>query len=308
MNSAKVPTAAMIMAAPSDGTDGVVDGQADGDGNHRLAGLVTGPEEGARHHPAALAGEDAGQQPPAGQRAVIDDSHLSVSPAHSPESTAVSSSTIRLLLGAVVSPDRDDGRRLGDRVGDDRRRAARTPRASARGDHLVRRALGADPAVPHGDQVVGVPAGEVEVVHHDHDGRAAPPVEVGEQVEHLELVAQVEVGGRLVEQQQIGLLGERHRDPDPLPLAAAHLLDRPVGQLQRAGGGQRLGHGSVVVGRPLPEPALVRVAASTDQIGDGDALRRDRGLRQQAHHLGDLLARDGGDGACRPAAPRRRSG
>ena len=39
-------------------------------------------------------------------------------------------------------------------------------------DDLGRRALGDDRAVAHGDEVVGVAAGQVEVVQHEHD-RAA---------------------------------------------------------------------------------------------------------------------------------------
>ncbi len=58
------------------------------------------------------------------------------------------------------------------------------------------------PAVGERDEVVGVAGGEVEVVQHHHDGRAAGAVEVGEQIEHVDLVAHVEEGRRFVEQQQ----------------------------------------------------------------------------------------------------------
>ena len=39
---------------------------------------------------------------------------------------------------------------------------------------------------------------------------------------------------------------------------------------------------------PPAEPALVRVAAAGDQVGDGDAVGRDGRLRQQPEHLGDV--------------------
>ena len=97
-------------------------------------------------------------------------------------------------------------------------------------------ALGDERPALHGDQVVGVAAGLVEVVQHEHDRAALALVEVDEQVEHLDLVGEVEERRRLVEQHQVGALGQRHGDPDPLALAARQLVDRPVGEVERAGG------------------------------------------------------------------------
>ena len=128
----------------------------------------------------------------------------------------------------------------------------------------------------HRDQVVGVAAGVVEVVQDEHDRAALLLVEVDEQVEDLDLVGEVEERGRLVEQHQRGALGERHGDPHPLALAAGQLVDRPAGEVERAGGGEGVVDGGPVGRRPLPEPALVRVAAAADEVGDGDALGGDR--------------------------------
>ena len=82
------------------------------------------------------------------------------------------------------------------------------------------------------DEVVGVARGEVEVVQHHDDRGAATGVEVGEQVEHLDLVGDVEVGRRLVEQQQVGALRQGHRDPDPLALPTGELVDDAVGETE----------------------------------------------------------------------------
>ena len=109
------------------------------------------------------------------------------------------------------------------------------------------RALGDDPPVAHRDQVVGVAGGQVEVVQHHHDRGAAASLRSREQVEHLDLVGDVEVRRRLVEQQQVGPLGQRHRDPDPLPLAAGELVDDPLGEVEGAGQLERLGHGGLVL-------------------------------------------------------------
>src|SRR5699024_3128481 len=108
------------------------------------------------------------------------------------------------------------------------------------GDDLGRGALGVDLAAVHGDQVIGVAGGEVEVVQHDAHGDAALPVQVAHHVEDLELVGDVEIGGGFVQQQHLRLLGERHRDPHPLALPAGELLEQPVLQRVGAGGGERL--------------------------------------------------------------------
>ena len=58
-------------------------------------------------------------------------------------------------------------------------------------------------------------------------------VQLGAEVEHLDLVGDVEERRRLVEQQDRRLLRERHRQPDALALAAGQLVDDPLGQVVR---------------------------------------------------------------------------
>ena len=178
--------------------------------------------------------------------------------------------------GTAAAADGHDHRRPGHRVG---HHAAVQPEHLAHqllGHHVGGRALGHDPAVLHGDEVVGVAGGLVEVVQHQDDGAPLRRVEVRQQVEHLDLVGEVEEGRRLVEQQQVGALGQRHGDPHPLPLPAGQLVDRPARELDGAGGDHGRGHGGLVLAAPLPQPRLVRVAAAGDQVGDRDAVRRGR--------------------------------
>ena len=49
-------------------------------------------------------------------------------------------------------------------------------------EDLAGRPGGVDPTVAHGDQLIGVAGGEVQVVEHHHDGGAERAVEVGEEV------------------------------------------------------------------------------------------------------------------------------
>ena len=89
------------------------------------------------------------------------------------------------------------------------------------------------------------------------------------QVEHLDLVLEVEERRRLVEQQQRRLLGERHRQPDALALAAGELVDGALGEVgRRAWRSIARLHGALVVARPLAQEALVRVAAAGDEVDD----------------------------------------
>lgn len=69
---------------------------------------------------------------------------------------------------------------------------------------LLRRPLGNNLPFADGDQVIGVAAGEIEIVQHHNDGFALPPVEIAQQFEDLYLVRQIEPGGRLIEQKGVG--------------------------------------------------------------------------------------------------------
>ena len=125
----------------------------------------------------------------------------------------------------------------------------------------------------------------------------ASPVEVDEQVEQVDLVGDVEEGRRLVEQEQVRVLGEGHRDPGPLSLAARKRGERPVHEVGDAGRVERPGDRCGVILGPAPEPALVRVATAPDEVADGDPVRRDRRLGEQPEHAGHLDGRHLGDRA-----------
>ena len=62
----------------------------------------------------------------------------------------------------------------------------------------------------------------------DDDRLAGLALQVDEQVEQVDPVTDVEERRRFVEQEQVRVLGEDHRDPHPLALAAGELGDRPV--------------------------------------------------------------------------------
>jgi len=121
--------------------------------------------------------------------------------------------------------------------------------------------------------------------------RTASMVTTAASVEWTVVGTEVEVRRRLVEQHEAGALGQRHGDPHPLPLPARQLVDRAFGEVEGACRGQGLGDGTFVLARPAAEQPLVRMPAAADQVDDRDAVRRDRLLRKQAEHAGDVAGR-----------------
>ena len=121
-------------------------------------------------------------------------------------------------------------------------------------EHLIRAGgLGDPPRVHHRDPV-GVARDHAEVVGDQDDRHTQPFAQVVDQLEDLLLDRDVERGGRLVGDEQLGLAGQRHRDHDALPHARRRAgagtssdalaglrhadpgehLDRPVGRLGAA--------------------------------------------------------------------------
>ena len=127
-------------------------------------------------------------------------------------------------------------------------------------------------AAVHHHEFVGRQRHGQFVQHADH-GAAR-----GDQRAHglhpVGLVRWVEVGERLVHQQQLGLDRERARQQHALALAARELAQRPLAPVPGLGGAQRAFHGGAVgrVGRG--QPALVRQAAEHRDVVDQQVVGR----------------------------------
>ena len=81
-----------------------------------------------------------------------------------------------------------------------------------------------DLAVLHHADPVGDLAHDVEVVGDEQHGHAEAALQILQKLEDLRLHGDVERGGRLVGDQQVRLVGERHRDHHALALAAGQLV------------------------------------------------------------------------------------
>ena len=106
-----------------------------------------------------------------------------------------------------------------------------------------------------------------EVVGGEHD-RLARAVELDDQLDEPLLRARVERGGRLVEQQHLGVHHQHRGDGDPLLLAAGQLVRRAVGQVGDVEHRQR-----VVDPLPRPRPAPGPVAADRRRAPRGPSAR-----------------------------------
>ncbi len=100
---------------------------------------------------------------------------------------------------------------------------------------------------PHGNYVRGISGREVQVVQ-DRDQCSTGLVELGTEVENLDLVCDVEKGGRFVEQQHRGALRKRHGDPYPLTLSPTQLVHQLVCCISHSDFIQGLGDNVLVFG------------------------------------------------------------
>ncbi len=143
------------------------------------------------------------------------------------------------------------------------------------GDDLFRPPFGHHPSLRHEDQLIAVLAGQVEVVQHDERGEIALRGEPPGEVEDLDLMVDIEMRGRLVEEQDAGLLGQRARDHAALPLAAREGCYRPVCKGRRMRELHRL-FGNLVIPGPLdPEARQVWRASHEHDVPHGE-VERDR--------------------------------
>ena len=113
-----------------------------------------------------------------------------------------------------------------------------------------------DLSVLHHDHIVGDAPDNVEVVGDEQHRHAELGLQVLEQLEDLRLHGDVERGRRLVGDQEVGAIGERHGDHHPLALAA--------GELVRIGAEPLRGVGDADLGQKLDDSRWRRRARARD--------------------------------------------
>src|ERR1700738_4342121 len=93
-----------------------------------------------------------------------------------------------------------------------------------RGEDLLHRPLLDDLAAIHDADHVRNAANDAEIMGDEQQAHAEPRPNLREQGQDLRLHRDIERRGRLIRDQEIGLVGERHRDHDALALATGQLM------------------------------------------------------------------------------------
>ena len=177
----------------------------------------------------------------------------------------------------------------------------------------LRRAVGGQRPAGQDPDAVGDPSGQLQVVDRGQD-RLARGGERDQSLGQVQLVADVEVGRRLVQENERGVLCERLRQGHALLLAAGQPGDGAVRQRGEVDGGQggvdalavRLGQalGPAEPRRPAQGDDLAggKVHGQVGLLADERDLARARAARPVAHGAAGQLQRPGrrdqpGDGA-----------
>ena len=153
-----------------------------------------------------------------------------------------------------------------------------------RGQHLFGRSHGEDTAGGHQHQPIAVLCGLVEIVQGGERADIALPGQILHALHQFHLMGGIEVGGRLVQEQQRGLLHQCARHQHPAMFAAGKAGDGPVGEREQIGLRQHLPH-QREIGLGIAEPApAMRIPAHEHDLAHGEI----EGGRFLLRHKGDL--------------------
>ena len=122
--------------------------------------------------------------------------------------------------------------------------------------------------------------------------------------EQLDLVADIEPGRRLVEDQGPPLLRQRPRDPNALAFAATQRIESPGAELGRLDIGQRLADDPPVVLTLRPPGAEMGISSHRDDLARPQRERHFLTLRHEPDLARHRLARPGAGAAGRRMAHR----
>ncbi len=146
-----------------------------------------------------------------------------------------------------------------------------------------------DAALLHHAYAVGDASHQVQVVADQQQRHAQPRLQCFEQFENLQLHRHVEGRGRLVGDQQLGLVGQRHGDHHPLALAAGQFVGQSLEAFVRFGNAHQFEQFQGATGRDFAREPLVQAEHFVDLLLDG-MQRVQRGHRFLENHRNAVTA------------------
>ena len=118
-------------------------------------------------------------------------------------------------------------------------------------EHLRGRAAVEDRPFAHAHEIVRVPRRLVQLMQYHDDRLAVRLVQMLHEAQHLHLMRHVEEARRLVEEEDLRVLRDRHRDPRALTLPARHRADGTLRERRHIRFGKRpVDHLRVLLRRP----------------------------------------------------------
>ena len=159
------------------------------------------------------------------------------------------------------------------------------------GKDVLGRTVGVDTPFLQHHQPVAVLRREIEIVGHTQYGEPVAGAHVAKQIEDLDLVVQVQEGGRFVQEKDRWLLRQCTGDDDALPFAAGQFVYGAVPECKAVGPPHGFEGDFPVFGTFSPEALQVGRPAHHDDVQRGEG----EGHGRQLGDDGDL-ARDLPDG------------
>ena len=108
----------------------------------------------------------------------------------------------------------------------------------------------------------GIAAGLIQIMQHRRQGVTLRAVELAQQLEQIDLMADIKPGRRFIQQHNGGLLCQHHCDPRSLTLAAGKRVHALPGKVGNARCLHRAVHRVCIFLAPAGKQRLVRIASA----------------------------------------------
>ena len=150
-----------------------------------------------------------------------------------------------------------------------------------------------DLALMHQRELIAICGRQIEIVEDAQDRQIGIPGKAKREIEHGQLMGEIEVGRGLVEEQDGGLLGEGARQQETLALTARHLTNPSVSKVRGIDERQRTSNDRVVQWRCPPKHPKMWCPPGQRNIPAGQRLGHQGMLWLDRHLPGNLGATQG---------------